>query len=316
MEIVEQLSPERLNALERIVDTVSDGARLERVSPLSGGVSYQLQRIEYSTAGGIPGAIVLREADNLRADRWGLDLQSEFTLLEELQSSGLPVPITRYYDGSGEVLMHPFLVYDYIHGGPLLSLSDPASVGVMVAEQLIAIHNVRIRSEVAKLLPEWTDFVGSVIATDPDTFDNSIDERRVRVALETHWPLPTSDTNALLHGDLWPGNLLERHGRIVGVLDWENASSGDPLGDVAITRLDLLWSFGVPATIAFSRRYFELSEQDDSSLPIWDLFAALRPAGDLENWAATYPGLGRSDITLETMRAGHRWFVSQALAAL
>ena len=102
----------------------------------------------------------------------------------------------------------------------------------------------------------------------------------------------------------------------MGVLDWENAAIGDPVADVAVVRLDLLWCFGPTAAVSFLSRYRTLGEVDPYVLAVWDLFAALRPAGDLHQWAEGYPGLGRPDITFHTMQAGHRWFVSQALAAL
>jgi aminoglycoside phosphotransferase (APT) family kinase protein len=36
---------------------------------------------------------------------------------------------------------------------------------------------------------------------------------------------------SLLHGDYWPDNTLWRDGRLVCVIDWEDAALGDPLAD-------------------------------------------------------------------------------------
>jgi aminoglycoside phosphotransferase (APT) family kinase protein len=117
---------------------------------------------------------------------------------------------------------------------------------------------------------------------------------------------------ALLHGDFWPGNLLWKDGKLVAVIDWEDAEVGNPLADFAISRLDILWIFGLDALHAFTERYQSLVTLDFSQLAYWDLFAALRPASRIAAWAAGWPQLGRSDITEATMRAGHRWFVNQA----
>ncbi len=43
----------------------------------------------------------------------------------------------------------------------------------------------------------------------------------------------------LLHGDLWPGNVLWQDGRLVAVVDWEDGAVGAPLIDVASARGDL-----------------------------------------------------------------------------
>ena len=69
--------------------------------------------------------------------------------------------------------------------------------------------------------------------------------------LEEVWPLSQQNRSVLLHGDFWPGNILWRDGQIVGVIDWEDAAFGDPLADIANTRLELLWAFGVEAMRQF-----------------------------------------------------------------
>jgi hypothetical protein len=48
---------------------------------------------------------------------------------------------------------------------------------------------------------------------------------------------------------------------------------------------------------------------DLTNLPLWDLRAALRPAGKLAVW-------GLDDLTEKTIRAKHRWFITQAFEKL
>jgi aminoglycoside phosphotransferase (APT) family kinase protein len=120
----------------------------------------------------------------------------------------------------------------------------------------------------------------------------------------------------LLHGDLWPGNIIWREGRIAAVIDWEEAELGDPLYDVSITRLDLLWAFGIDAMDHFTAHYQAMTGAEFTHLPYWDLCAALRPAGNIGQWAEAYPDLGRPDITAESMRQGHRAFITQAFERL
>ena len=98
----------------------------------------------------------------------------------------------------------------------------------------------------------------------------------------------------------------------------EGASLGDPLADVAVTRLDLLWAFGEAAMHSFTDRYRELTRIDWKNLARWELWAALRPMSRLAVWAPPYAEapLSRPDITEASMQRGHRRFVEQALASL
>jgi aminoglycoside phosphotransferase (APT) family kinase protein len=54
--------------------------------------------------------------------------------------------------------------------------------------------------------------------------------------LETHQP-GTPSSQAVLHLDFHPGNILIQDGRVTGVIDWPNMALGDPASDVATTRV-------------------------------------------------------------------------------
>jgi aminoglycoside phosphotransferase (APT) family kinase protein len=138
----------------------------------------------------------------------------------------------------------------------------------------------------------------------------------IRDVLSRSWARRTANAPALLHGDYWPGNVLWNDGRLVGVVDWEESRIGDPLVDLAIARLEMLWTFGLEAMHAFTQQYATLSGFDLDELPYWDLDAALRPVFNLGEWAAGWPELGRPDVTAATMRAAHRTFVDMAFEAL
>jgi aminoglycoside phosphotransferase (APT) family kinase protein len=146
--------------------------------------------------------------------------------------------------------------------------------------------------------------------------DASLGEGDIRRALRGAWPASRPNPAVLVHGDLWPGNVLWRDKRIVGILDWEDAALGDPLSDIAISRLDLLWAFGLEAMEAFTRACRERMRVSFSTLPYWDLVAALRPAGHIGEWASAWAEVGRGDVTEATMRAGHKLFVARALESL
>jgi aminoglycoside phosphotransferase (APT) family kinase protein len=107
---------------------------------------------------------------------------------------------------------------------------------------------------------------------------------------------------------------------LVAVIDWEDAVLGEPLADLAISRLDLLWIFGLEAMNAFTRHYQSLLSLDYTQLPYWDLVAALRlvrlAGANLAEWAAFFPPFGRPDITANTIRASYHFFIAQAFEKL
>ena len=85
---------------------------------------------------------------------------------------------------------------------------------------------------------------------------------------------------------------------------------GDPLADLSVARQELWWFFGPVAAREFTARYHALRPAADlTALPLWDLRAALRPAGKLASW-------GLSQARQERMIAAHRQFVSEALGQL
>jgi aminoglycoside phosphotransferase (APT) family kinase protein len=139
----------------------------------------------------------------------------------------------------------------------------------------------------------------------PATLDAFFEEGRIRDMLAAAWPLPPRNAPVLLHGDYWPGNIFWRAGRLVVVLDWEDAAVGDPLADLANSRLEILWAFGPDAMTQFTEHYCSLTALDFTDLPYWDLCLALRPMGKFTEWAA--------DATAAaTMRDRLRWFITQA----
>lgn len=146
--------------------------------------------------------------------------------------------------------------------------------------------------------------------------DASLDEGHIWDILQAAWPFPLHNALALIHGDYWPGNILWQAGRLAAVIDWEDTVVGDPLADLAISRLDLLWIYGRDVMEAFTRHYLAKTALDTYSLPYWDLYAALRLArlagADLRRWAAFFEPYGRRDITEQSIRTYYLSFVTQA----
>ncbi|HYH12789.1 MAG TPA: phosphotransferase, partial [Thermomicrobiales bacterium] len=126
-----------------------------------------------------------------------------------------------------------------------------------------------------------------------------------RDTLAAHGSPAMTNESVLLHGDYWPGNILWRDGDIAAVLDWEDAAIGDPVADLAGSRLELLWKFGPEVMESFTTHYLSRTTIDLADLPLWELTSASGAAAHMSAW-----GL---DAAIEAeMREKAWWFMEQA----
>jgi len=85
----------------------------------------------------------------------------------------------------------------------------------------------------------WRDVILDLAHTELDHPPADIDATTVDRLRDTVTALAADlpEHRHLVHGDFGANNLLVRDGRVTGVLDWESAMIGDPLYDLANTRL-------------------------------------------------------------------------------
>ncbi len=161
-------------------------------------------------------------------------LQRELALLPWLGGQ-LPVPVPR-----PRLVGHapPFMGYRRLDGDPLATarLEDPA-VADAVADLLVAIHSLPVGAAVAHGLTRY----------DPTGWRNihcglmsrAREATRIPVEIERRWALATDDPGlwpdamTVVHGDICPPHLLEKGGRLTGLIDWESARVADPALDLA-----------------------------------------------------------------------------------
>ncbi|HET8909528.1 MAG TPA: phosphotransferase [Ktedonobacterales bacterium] len=297
----------------RLVRKIAPDATFRRAWTLRGGVSAQVTAFEIAHADGQTQKLIARQhgaADLARNPNIAAD---EFRLLQLLRAAGLPAAAPEYLDQSGEIFATPVVVVGYIEGEPLLRLDDAPTLVPQLAAQLARIHHVDCSLDDLSFLPTQNDLWAAKCATRPAQLDNSLDEGRIRDTLENAWPLAQINPSCLLHGDYWPGNVLWRDGHIVGVIDWEDAATGDPLADLANSRLEVLWAFGSDAmhrfTHEYARHYAAAAPLDLTNLPYWDLCAALRLLPVIAAMTSDPEDEGR-------LRAWHREFTAWAFARL
>jgi len=293
----------------RILEHGFPGCRITSVCELGGGVSARAARIDLLLADGSARRVVVRRPRGASAGDIGLS--AEHALLARCKGLGIAVPEPYFVDEREGAI-----VVEYVEGDVDLSLAGLAEKLPEMAQELARIHQVPASGELGSLESRRQRAERDVLEV-PTQLDAALNEAAVRARLRELWPWRQPNPEVLLHGDYWPGNLVWREGRLVAVIDWEDAAVGDPLADLAIARLDVLWAFGEDAMLSFTESYRSRTRIDWAVLPQWDLWAALRPMSRLALWAPAYAtaSLSRPDISEATMQQGHQRFVEQALSA-
>lgn len=284
---------ERGNAYAAVVRRIAPDAELIGVRPLAGGMSAQITALDLQRPGRAPTTVIVRQygPKNIAADPQVAT--TETTLLRLLRSAGLPVPAPLYADDDPALLGGPYCVVEFIDAdGP------PPVWSTGLAEQLvdvlIGLHRLPV-GQARRVLPAYTDRVQRWLARHPQHPDEAMRETRIRTVLAEHWPAGAGSARSILHGDFWPGNTMWRDGRLAAVIDWEDAAVGDPRSDLANLRLELVWAYGPQAAAEATRLYAERGGRDGAvglsagelspaGLALWDLAAAARPVGRLDEW--------------------------------
>jgi aminoglycoside phosphotransferase (APT) family kinase protein len=290
-----------------VLRRVDPKLRLVSSRNLLGGVSAQVTALMAVSSAGLAANFVLRQYGARDRQRDPQIAAHEYHLLSLLHTAGLRVPRPVLADQSGTILPGPYLVIEYVDGDAVI---DPAraplpeaAVISELATELARIHDAAVPLGDLPYLTDMTCYAARRIRDWPAVPDDSLSEPAVRAALDRIWPPPVVNQPVLLHGDFWPGNTLWRDGALVAVIDWEDAGTGDPVADVSNARMEICIGYGAAAATEFARQYRTLRPAVDlSTLPHWDLYAALRHAGQMGSW-------GLPPAELARLQSGHREFV-------
>jgi aminoglycoside phosphotransferase (APT) family kinase protein len=284
---------------------------VESCEELRGGISCRAVVARLVLADGARQQVVVRRPQYASPGETLRVVRCEHQILLLCAELGIAAPRPLHLDISASAL-----VLAYIEGTPDFAPRDPEDMVRQLARQLALIHGMDPGTQLQ--LQHRNVSARRNIEHVPERLDESLDEGRIRARLARLWPWPQYNPDCVLHGDYWPGNTLWQDGKLVAAIDWEEAELGDPLADIAITRLDLLWAFGPEVMQLFTSCYRAQTHLDWRNLPCWDLCVALRPMSNLARWVESFvaPPISRPDVTEAHMRKAHRAFVMQALQRL
>ncbi|MFW6174457.1 MAG: phosphotransferase family protein [Chloroflexota bacterium] len=272
------------STLGAVAQKTIPGGELIHSWPLSGGVSMRMAALDVRRPDGQICGLVIRQYPEaeIRGDE-SLPAR-EFRLLEALTEDNLPASAPVYLDVSNEILPSPYLVLERIEGETVFAPPDTRAAARKLATCLARIHAHDFRSYDHAFLPSQAQVITRFLNRRPGSVDDIDVSGLIWASLQTAWPKLPRNADVLLHGDFWPGNVLWKDGHIAGVIDWEDAAIGDPLADLANSRLELLWAFGEEAMCHFTSEYERISGVDATDLHCWDLYAAFRKASQIGSW--------------------------------
>lgn len=302
-------SASEFEAFAHLVGKLAPDARLLRAWPLRGGYSAHVTALEIAHTNGQRERLVVRQHGTADRARDPDIAANEYALLAALRAARLPVPTPRLVDETRDIFPAPVLVTHFVDGVSEFAPVDMNAHVSQLASLLVQIHQIDT-AILPPTLPQLRPMIDARVQTLPQTPTDAAVNAWVQKALRALWPWPQVNAPTLLHGDFWPGNLLWRDGTLAAILDWEDATLGDPLADLGNARLEVLWAFGPRAMRQLTAAYqSQRPTLDYANLPYWDLFAADARATAMSTW-----GMG-ADVE-RRMHVRLRSFVANALIAL
>jgi aminoglycoside phosphotransferase (APT) family kinase protein len=171
-------------------------------------------------------------------------IEREYRILRALPAD-VPAPRARFLCEDASIIGTPFYVMDHVEGRvmtgvtlPQLTPAERRAVYLDYARVAAQLHGVDFRAcglgdfgkpegYVRRQLERWTRQYAASKTDENAAMDDLIAWLAARV--------PATDETAIVHGDLRLGNTIlhPSEPRIIAVLDWELATLGHPLSDLA-----------------------------------------------------------------------------------
>jgi aminoglycoside phosphotransferase (APT) family kinase protein len=240
------------------------------------------------------------------------DVLREARLLRGLVPAGVRAPNVLAACAEEAVIGAPFYVMDLIDGDVVTArvpdgLTGPGEAERMAHElvdALVALHAVDWRDAGLDGFGRPDGYLARQLRRFGDLAERNATRALPDLDAVTDWlreNLPDSSAATVVHGDYRLGNVVYAQGspaRLVGILDWEMATIGDPLADLGyllatyarpgrpenpMSELSAAtMSTGFPEPDDLRRRYEERSGRDTSSLAFYEVLALWKAAIFLE----------------------------------
>ncbi|MEU1430807.1 phosphotransferase family protein [Nocardia sp. NPDC005746] len=233
------------------------------------------------------------------------DMGREFRVMSALADTAVPVPRTYVLCTDPDILGAPFYLMENVAGVPYREAAELEALGPErtrvisegMVDALAALHRVDPESVGLGDFGKASGFLARQVHRWKKQLDASY--TRDLPAAEALYALlaaeqPQQSPDGIVHGDYRLDNVLvDAQDRVAAVVDWEMATVGDPLTDVALLVLyQRLGDLGVPGDMSGApgyltedetlARYAERSGRDLANLGFYQGLAAFKLAAILE----------------------------------
>ncbi|NCW77314.1 MAG: phosphotransferase family protein [Oxalobacteraceae bacterium] len=272
---MDQTIQARLRAWMRAQGLISTGDL--SVKSLTGGQSNPTFLLTAGTE-----QFVLRKKPDGVLQKSAHAIDREYRVISALKDTAVPVPAALAWCDDESIVGTPFYLMSFLDGRvfvdqslPGMSPAERAAIYLEMNRVISELHKIDIDAKglgdygkredyLSRQINRWSSQLSTATIPVPDGL------QRLTQWLPVHLPAP--QRAALIHGDFRLDNLVfhTTEPRVIGVLDWELSTIGDPVADFAyhcmswriphslwrgIAGLDLP-SLGIPAEPDYQRLYF------------------------------------------------------------
>ncbi len=209
-----------------------EAATVRSIAPVEGGASNITCRVELRS----PAATVALRMQRDRGIFEPYDVLREGEVLRRLAHSTVPVPAVLGEERDGSVLGAPFLVLEWVDA-PHMGNAPDADFGAFTA-MVARIHSLDWRAlglGILHIPPGPREALLSelgIVAARMPAFGCKDDPLLSRAYEALRSTVPGDGRLSLCQGDINVFNYLFRGGKVVAVVDWEQARISDPRSDV------------------------------------------------------------------------------------
>ena len=309
-------APIDTTARARLIDAYSPGARIVRARRLRGGLGAHTHVLHLVDRTGQRSKVVLRvylSRDKLTPER----AIQEFRTLQLLDAVGVAASRPLLLDSNGAYFGEPAMLLSYLPGRSIYRPAGARDWTGDLARAMLRIHAVtparfdlswlprhghdELASDLVKLHMQ-VDASGEPLAAEALSFL----EARVD---DIEWLDP-----CLVHEDFWSGNTIWKRGRLTGVIDWVDATLGDPRFDPPQCAIDAYLANDLETADAVRNAYIQLSPQRVPDLWFFEAWVGMLALLNFRFWLMGYHDAGLTDVTTEVARERVEYYLRRAMS--